>query len=111
MPTAAAAPLVFTIDRGHGGQPQYRATLTLDSASGKVLTMETFEDQPAGRRFRSMLRFAHTGEYWGIAGQTMAGLTSAVACVLVWTGFSLAWRRLITWRRRSSSDQEFKRAA
>jgi uncharacterized iron-regulated membrane protein len=53
-----------------------------------------------------MLRFAHTGEYWGLPGQTIAGLASAVACVLVWTGLALAWRRFVAWRARPRTQAE-----
>ena len=111
MPAKADAPLVFTIDAGYGGQPQYRGTLTLDGHTTNVVKWETFADQSRGRRFRSMLRFAHTGEFWGLAGQTIAGIVSAAACVLVWTGLGLALRRFKSWRVRSSSRAESKLAA
>jgi uncharacterized iron-regulated membrane protein len=109
-PPDPTAPLVFTIDSGSGGQPQRRGTLTI--VLGQVATpkWETFADQSAGRRFRSMLRFAHTGEYWGVTGQTIAGIVSAAACVLVWTGFALAWRRFSAWRKSDRRDA-VKRAA
>jgi uncharacterized iron-regulated membrane protein len=100
MPANAKAPLVFTVDEGYGGQPQHRGTLTIDQQTGEATGWETFADQSAGRRFRSTLRFAHTGEFWGIPGQTIAGVVSAAACVLVWTGFALAWRRFSAWRQR-----------
>ncbi len=32
----------------------------------------------------------------GIIGQTIAGLASLAACFLVYTGFTLSWRRLIS---------------
>jgi uncharacterized iron-regulated membrane protein len=85
---------VFGIDRGGGGQPQLRSTLSFDRASGAVLSYETFADQSLGRRLRSVLRFAHTGEVLGITGQTIAGLASAGGAFLVWTGIALALRRL-----------------
>ena len=65
---------------------------------------ETFADNSPGRRARSILRFAHTGEVAGIVGQTVAGLVSAGAVVLVWTGFALAWRRFRAWWRRTQPD-------
>lgn len=46
------------------------------------------------------MRFAHTGEYYGLAGQTLAGLASAGGAVLVYTGLALAWRRFVAWLRR-----------
>ena len=103
VPESARAPVVFAIDRGDGGQPQLRSTLTLDRATGRVVTYESFEDQTLGRRLRSISRFAHTGEVWGIPGQTIAGLATAGGAVLVWTGLSLAWRRLGAWAKRRRS--------
>jgi uncharacterized iron-regulated membrane protein len=105
MPPNAKGPLTFTVDAGYGGQPQLRGTLTVDPQS-EERRWDTFADQSPGRRFRSMLRFAHTGEYWGLPGQTIAGLVSAVACVLVWTGFALAWRRFVAWRARPRTQAE-----
>jgi uncharacterized iron-regulated membrane protein len=89
---------VFTIDRGDGGQPQLRDTLTV-AASGDVVRFEPFWGQTPGRRLRSISRFTHTGEVLGIAGQTVAGIASAGAVLLVWTGLSLAWRRFRGARR------------
>ena len=96
----ARAPLTFTIDRGTGGQPQRRGTLTIDRSTGDVLRWETFETQTPGRRLRTFTRFAHTGEFFGVAGQTIAGLASAGAVVLTWTGLALALRRFNGWRKR-----------
>jgi hypothetical protein len=39
---------------------------------------------------RSYLRFAHTGEVAGVAGQSIAGLASLGGAMLVWTGLSMA---------------------
>lgn len=90
----------FTIDAGNGGQPQKRSTLTLHSATADVVRLETFADAPAGRRLRMWSRFVHTGEYYGVAGQTIAGLASFAGVMLVWTGKSLALRRFFAWRAR-----------
>lgn len=98
----AEAPLTLTIDRGYGGQPQKRGTLSVDRATGAVTSWETFDQLSPGRRARSWLRFAHTGEYYGLAGQTVAGLVSAGGAVLVYTGLALAWRRFAAWLRRRS---------
>ncbi len=104
--TAAKAPVVITVDEGYGGQPQKRTTLTIERASGMVTRAEDFSSLTAGRRLRSWLRFAHTGEIYGLIGQTVAGLASAGGAVLVYTGVALALRRLWAWlmRRRRSDD-------
>jgi uncharacterized iron-regulated membrane protein len=100
LPNDANAPVTFTIDRGTGGQPQLRSTLTIDRSTGDVIRSETFETQTLGRRLRTFARFAHTGEFFGIVGQTIAGLASAGAVVLTWTGVALALRRFGAWRKR-----------
>jgi uncharacterized iron-regulated membrane protein len=103
LPAGPAAPIAFTIDEGDGGQPQKRSTLTLDTRTGDVVRWEPFASLSAGRRLRSYLRFAHTGEVLGLFGQTIAGVASLGGAVLVWTGLSLAVRRLWAWGQRRSS--------
>jgi uncharacterized iron-regulated membrane protein len=105
IPTSAAAPVVFTIDRGDGGQPQLRSTLTLDRASGEATSYEAFSNLTFGRRIRNVMRFAHTGEVLGIPGQTIAGMVTAGGSVLVWTGLALAWHRVRAWRRRGERPE------
>jgi uncharacterized iron-regulated membrane protein len=100
LPNAPSGPLVFSIDTGNGGRPDKRAQLTLDPRTGDVLRWEPFSSYNLGRRLRTWGRFAHTGEVGGMFGQTIAATASAGAAVLVWTGISLALRRLNGWRRR-----------
>ncbi len=91
---ANADTLHLSVDRGNGGQPQLRHDVVLDVTTGAVLSNERFTGTP-GRQARSMLRFLHTGEALGLPGQTVAGLVSATSAIMVWTGFALAWRRLV----------------
>jgi uncharacterized iron-regulated membrane protein len=100
VPQKPDAPVTFSIDRGNGGQPHLRAQLALDRATGGVVRWEPASNNTAGRRLRSWLRFAHTGEVYGLAGQTVAGIVSLGGAFLVFTGLSLAWRRLYAWRAR-----------
>jgi uncharacterized iron-regulated membrane protein len=102
MPNSPDAPLTFTIDQGDGGQPHKRAQLTLDRKTGEVTRWEPFSSYTTGRKLRSVLRFAHTGEVAGVVGQTVAGLASLGGAFLVWTGISLALRRLRAWMGRRS---------
>jgi len=88
------APLRIDVERGWGGEPQKRHTLTFDAVTGVETSNVTFQDQSRGRRLRTFMRFAHTGEFFGIRGQTLAGLASLVGVLLVWSGFALSWRRL-----------------
>ena len=92
---STASTIRFTIDRGNGGQPQLKQDLVLDSASGAIVEDLPFSSVSPGRRARTIMRFLHTGEVLGIAGQTVAGLVSLISLLMVWTGLALAWRRLI----------------
>jgi uncharacterized iron-regulated membrane protein len=100
LPRGGARTMTIALDAGSGGEPQKRATLTVDRATGTSTKWETFASGSPARRARSILRFAHTGEVAGILGQTIAGLVSLGAMVLVWTGLALSWRRWRSWRAR-----------
>lgn len=105
LPEASDAPVTFTIATGQRGRPDLRAQLTL-KPGGEIEKWEPFASQSAGRRLRSWARWVHTGEAGGFLGQTLAGLASAGAAVLVWTGLALSWRRFFAWRRRTSKSIE-----
>lgn len=100
LPQSAQEPVTMAVDRGSGRQPHLQSTLTLDGKTGKVLKTATFSDQTPGAQARRLLRFAHTGEVGGVFGQTLAGLVSAGAVVLAYTGIALTWRRFRAWRVR-----------
>ncbi|MEZ5757512.1 MAG: PepSY-associated TM helix domain-containing protein [Emcibacteraceae bacterium] len=85
----------FSIDTGNGGEPQKKADLYLSRDEGKITKWEPFQDYSAGRRARSLIRFLHTGEALGVFGQTIAGIVSFVAIIMVWTGLALAYRKYI----------------
>jgi uncharacterized iron-regulated membrane protein len=88
------------IDSGTGGQPQTRATLTIDRFTGNEVKWETFGDFNLGYKLRIMARFFHTGEVGGMSVQALAGLVSLGGAVMVYTGIALSLRRLVAWRRR-----------
>jgi uncharacterized iron-regulated membrane protein len=114
VPHGRQPSITYTVDEGYGGQPQFRGTLTVARATGAVERWETFADQSRGRRLRSWLRFAHTGEFYGLTGQTIAGVVSSGGVVLVWTGIALAFRRSVAWigrRRRAATDSQNARRA
>jgi uncharacterized iron-regulated membrane protein len=94
----------LAIAGSHRGRVDLKSTLIVSRASGEILRHETYESFNTGRRVRSWLRYIHTGEALGVAGQTIAGLVSAGGAVLVWTGLALAWRRFRNWRARKSVE-------
>jgi uncharacterized iron-regulated membrane protein len=103
LPESPRRPVSFIVDTGDGGQPQKRATVSLDRATGAVTGVESLASQSTGRRIRSWARFLHTGEALGIGGQTAAGVASAGGVMLLWTGVALSLRRLSAWRKRKRS--------
>ncbi len=96
LPTGPDDPVSFVIDQGTGGQPQKQSTLALDIKTGTVVDWVPFSSLNPGRQVRRFLRFAHTGEAWGLVGQTIAGVVSVFACFMVWTGLTLVWRRFFS---------------
>jgi uncharacterized iron-regulated membrane protein len=77
-----------------------RQTIVLSAADASLLSLSAPQSnargqQSAGQRARTWFRFVHTGEQYGVIGQTIAGLASLAACFLVYSGLALAWRRLI----------------
>jgi uncharacterized iron-regulated membrane protein len=94
LPARAEGTIQVRVDEGWPGQPQMRHTLAYDAVTGAERSHVTFQDQTPGQRLRSYLRFLHTGEYYGLPGQTVAGLASLAGVVLVWTGIALAFRRM-----------------
>ena len=106
VPNAPDAALSFNVDRGSTGQPQRRSTITFDRKTGGVAKIETFADQNLGRRTRSWLRYVHTGEYYGVLGQAVAGIASFAGVMLVGTGFALSLQRLGAWIKRRRRQTE-----
>jgi uncharacterized iron-regulated membrane protein len=76
-----------------------RRTVVLDASDGSVLEVQGANapaaSASAGQKARTWFRFVHTGEQYGVIGQTLAGVASLATCFLVYTGLALAWRRLI----------------
>jgi uncharacterized iron-regulated membrane protein len=93
--TPSDANVAFSIDSGNGGRPDKRAQLTLNRKTGAEVRWEPFASYNNGRQLRAWIRFTHTGEAGGIAGQSIAALATLGGALLVWTGLSLAIRRLI----------------
>jgi len=73
-------------------------TLSLDPFTGEILKTHSYANLNAAQRVRSWTRFLHTGEALGALGQAVAALASLGGCVLVYTGFALAWHRWRRWR-------------
>ncbi|WP_323847149.1 PepSY-associated TM helix domain-containing protein [Microbulbifer magnicolonia] len=111
LPQGDAKAIEISVDRGNGGQPQKRGSLTLDASSGEIIQRKTFADESTGRQWRSWIRFLHTGEALGILGQTIAGLASLAGVLMVWTGLALSLRRFRNFLARSRKARAQRQAA
>lgn len=101
IPKGGDDTVTMDVHWGYRGQPQLRETWEVARDTGRLVERATFADQRGPSRLRSALRFVHTGEYWGVPGQTVAGLVSLAAVLLGFTGVSLAIRRWTGfWRKR-----------
>ena len=87
---------------GRSGQPQKAGVMTVDRRTGAALSWESFADATPSRRAQQFLRYAHTGEYWGLAGQVVAGLLAVGTVLMVWTGLSVALLMFRFWRQKRS---------
>jgi uncharacterized iron-regulated membrane protein len=96
-----SAPVTVSVDTSTGAQrPDLRSTLTFDRATGALTKSEAYSSQTRGRQWRAWARWIHTGEAFGLPGQTIAGLVSLGSLLLAWTGVALTWRRFRAWRAR-----------
>jgi uncharacterized iron-regulated membrane protein len=103
MPTSSK---IYNVDNGNGGEPQKRVSVLIDSSNGELVEEMKFEQKSTYSKLRSYIRFGHTGEVFGIVGQTIAGITSLLACLLVYTGAMLSWRRWKNSRKVKQAEPE-----
>ena len=93
--------MVVAVDRGTGRQPSMSEDLLFDRATGELVARGGYPTFSRGFRIRRWLRFAHTGEVYGVIGQTIAGVVSLGVAVMVWTGLAMSWRRFFGPARRT----------
>ena len=99
----------FYIDRSLGNNYDVAYALFLDNDTADVVRVKRGSDWSKGAQAWGIVRFLHTGEYFGVIGQTIAGLASLAACFLVYTGFLLSWRRLVSpYFRRLEKTKDYK---
>ena len=95
LPESIHAPVVVAVDRGTGRQPSKSEDLLFDRATGELVGRAGYPTFSRGFKIRRWLRFAHTGEVYGVIGQSIAGVVSLGVAVMVWTGLAMSWRRFL----------------
>jgi len=109
FPPRANGPVSVTMSDTGYWNPFARSQLTLDARTADMVRWEPYSAMSRGQKLRGWMRFAHTGELGGLAGQIVAGLACVGGAFLVWTGLALAFRRFLAWR--STGVREHARAA
>ncbi len=93
LPESTRDPVTVAVDRGNGRQPSMSEDLLFDRATGELVGRGGYPTFSPGFKVRRWLRYAHTGEVYGVIGQSIAGAVSLGAAVMVWTGVAMSWRR------------------
>jgi uncharacterized iron-regulated membrane protein len=108
---AGASGLAFVVDSGDGGHPDKREQVVVDGKTLAVKRREPFAAMSRGQRWRSWVRFTHTGEAGGWWGETLALIAALAAIVLSVTGYALSLNRLRRYRRVAAEEVTHARAA
>lgn len=103
LPPRGDGPVAVLIQERSAPHMFARSQLTLNRSTAEVVKWEPYAAAGRGRKLRVWVRGLHTGEAFGLAGQTVAGLASLGGCFLVRTGVAMAWRRL-RYRGRDAED-------
>jgi uncharacterized iron-regulated membrane protein len=101
LPAPTDSMATLAVAEGNTYRPDQRTTLVVDARTGDVREARDFGSLSTSRKIRAWVRFGHTGEVFGLAGQTLATLVTLGSVVLVWTGLALSWRRMLAWWHRS----------
>ena len=91
LPESTGDPVVVAVDRGNGRQPSMSEDLLFDRATGELVGRGGYPTFSPGFKIRRWLRYAHTGEVYGVIGQSIAGppcRSRWLTAVMVWTGTS-----------------------
>ena len=73
----------------------YRArnTLEFDISNNKILKNEKYEEKPLNEKIMGSFLQVHTGEYFGVVGQTAMFISSSLMSLFTITGFMLYFNR------------------
>ncbi len=99
--------LTFIVDDADGGRPTAKTQVVVTMSEGSRLNLHElpFTSQPKGQRWRTWVRFMHTGEAAGWMGETIALVSAVGACVLALTGVQMFCQRSLRarlWKGKKS---------
>jgi uncharacterized iron-regulated membrane protein len=101
LPTDGDSVVTVATAAGNSYRPDLRATVLLHAGTAAVREVRDYASLSTSRKIRAWVRFGHTGEVFGVVGQTVATLATLAGAVLVLTGVALSVRRLAAWFTRT----------
>jgi uncharacterized iron-regulated membrane protein len=102
LPTGRDSVVSVATAAGNTYRPDLRATVMLHAGSAAVAEVRDYASLSMSRKIRAWVRFGHTGEVFGVVGQTIATLATLAGVFLVLTGIALSVRRLAAWIARTT---------
>lgn len=94
LPRKAGDALRVRADAGTGAEAAKRTDMLFDAGTGTLLQVSPYSTTAPGRRALIFVRFLHTGEVYGLLGQTVAGLVTIAMLFLIYSGMLLGINRL-----------------
>lgn len=110
-PTRPGAPASLSVSGVSAWNAMARSQYSLDASTGDIVEAQPYASTALAPWLRGLVRFGHTGEVGGWFGQFIAGAASLGGVFLVWTGLSLAFRRLLASVRRPSRVAPMRKVA
>ncbi len=101
LPAPGDSLVTVAAAEGNTYRPDLRSTVLLHADSAAVCEVRDYAALSTSRKIRAWVRFGHTGEVFGVAGQTIATLATLAGVFLVLTGIALSIRRLAAWFSRT----------
>ncbi len=107
-PASGSSAITFSIETNESVNPFARSEITLNSKTGEMVKKQSYDANNPGRKLRIWARGLHTGEALRIPGQIVAFIASTGGAFLVFTGLSLALRRLKKYQQRQRNIREYE---
>jgi uncharacterized iron-regulated membrane protein len=101
LPSAEDTLVSAVVAEGNTYRPDLRTTLVLHATSAEIQEVRDYASLSTSRKIRAWVRFGHTGEVFGVLGQTIATIATLAGVLLVYTGLSLSVRRVAAWYGRT----------
>lgn len=99
-PAARDSVVQIAVAEGNTYRPDLKTQFFFNAETGALARTTNFDSLSTSRKIRGWTRFGHTGEVFGLTGQTIATFVSLVGAILVYTGLALGWRRMVAFIRR-----------